>query len=198
MEIEYKWEMPDEGTRGGMIEALRQTGRVGDAQSIHMRAQYYDTAEQDVRNMHAGLRLRSENERTVCCLKLPAGGDDAYRARQEFEVDAAGIQEGLELLKANGAPADACDALLAKPLLPTCATDFVREEYDFEGDGFAAKLAFDLGRMSREGREAPISEVEFEHASGSEDAFHACARQLEERFGLVVQPKSKLARASSL
>lgn len=198
MEIEYKWETPAEGTCEDMLAALREIGRLGDAQSIHMQAQYYDTVDHDVLNMHAGLRLRSENDRTICCLKLPAGGDDSFRARQEFEVEAPDIRAGLELLKDRGAPAYACDALLGKELLPTCATDFMREEHDFEADGFSAKLAFDAGRMSREDREAPISEVEFELAAGSEDAFHACARQLEELFGLVVQPRSKLARASSL
>lgn len=198
MEIEYKWEMPDEDVRARLLAVLCERGWLDSPQQIHMRACYFDTPDRYVYHMHGGLRRRIENDASVCCLKLAVEGDDGYRTRREYEVEADDIREGLKLLKGSGAPVSVCDELLARELLPLCETDFNREEYDFRDGEFDAKLAFDVGHMSRQTRQAAISEVEFEYVSGAEDAFHSCARQLEELCGLVVQPKSKLARAASL
>lgn len=198
MEIEYKWDMPSDEARARLLASLQEYGTLYPAQSIHMHACYYDTEDNYVRSIHAGLRRRVENEASVCCLKLPASSNGGCRARQEFEVEAQDIKEGLELLKDAGAPVEICDDLLTKKLVLLCETDFARVESDYRGDGFEAKLAFDSGSMARQGRQAPISEIEFEYVSGSQDAFHACANRLGQEAGLTVQPASKLARAANL
>lgn len=198
MEIEYKWEMPEDEVRSQLLDGLRRCGELGSPQQIYMQACYYDTPDHYVYNLHGGLRRRIENDASVCCLKLSVEGDNGCKVRREFEVEADDIRKGLELLKAVGAPSAVCNDLLSRELVPLCKTNFERLEYEFHNDTFAAKLAFDSGHMSRQERQAPIFEMEFEFVSGSEEAFHAFARQLERQCELEVQPKSKLARAASL
>ncbi len=198
MEIEYKWELPSEDVLVGLLSDAAIAPMLGDPHEIRMRATYYDTAAEDVRRMRGGLRIRQENDESVCCLKLAAQASGACKARQEFEVNARDIADGLMRLPEVGAPADVCEMLLVAEPQPTCETDFTRREYVLACDDFTAALAIDTGEMRRQGRTAPIHEMELEHLSGSEEAFHACATRMQERFGLETQPLSKLARAMAL
>lgn len=198
VEIEYKWDMPSDEKRDQLLDLLRERGELGQADSIRMHARYYDTEDGYIQNIRGGLRTRTENERSICCLKLSAGGNGGFRTRQEYEVEADDVFEGLRLLKSVGAPEDICDDLASRKLEAHCETNFLRTEYDFRNREFEAKLALDSGFMERQGRQAPISEIEFEFVGGSEEAFHGFADDLAKDCELAVQPKSKLARAASL
>ena len=198
MEIEYKWEMSDAAVLEDLLDDETISACADEVRELRMRATYYDTENQDVYRLHGGLRVRQENDDSVCCLKLAASADGACKARQEFEVAADDIVEGLRRLPEAGAPRDVCDMLLAGNPQPTCETDFTRREQTLTCPDFAAALAIDVGEMRNRGRTAPIHEIELEYVSGSEDAFHAFARQMQERFGLEIQPLSKLARAMAL
>lgn len=198
MEIEYKWEMPDTAVLENMLDDGAISACADEVRELRMRATYYDTENQDVYRLHGGLRVRQENDDSVCCLKLAASADGACKARQEFEIAADDIAEGLRRLPEAGAPRDVCDMLLAGNPQPICETDFMRREQALTCPDFTAALAIDTGEMRNQGRTAPIHGIELEYVSGSEDAFHAFARQMQERFGLEIQPLSKLARAMSL
>ena len=101
-----------------------------------------------------------------------------------------------------GAPADLCQQLLESELVPTAQTDFTRHAYELSCAGehgtFSAELAIDGGFLRNGPKEAALHELELELVEGSEEAFHAFAKDLETRFGLKVQPLSKLARAVAL
>lgn len=198
MEIEYKWNLPDEALAGRLLAHPLVADSVGASHDVRMRATYFDTADQDIHRMRGGLRLRQENGASVCCLKLPADAPGGYRVRKEYEIEAADIASGLAELPSVGAPQDVCELLLASELRSLCETDFSRHLAPLRNPDFEAELAIDVGEMRREGRIAPIHEIELEFVSGSEDAFHAFAARLQEEMGLDVQPLSKLARASSL
>lgn len=198
MEIEYKWDMPGEEALPHLIESVSSASGTGEPSEIRMRAVYYDTPAQDIKRLHGGLRIRQENDESVCCLKLAAMSTGGCKARQEFEVAAADINEGLEKLPSAGAPQDVCELLIANGPQPICETDFVRRAYRVKDECFVAEFAVDVGEMRREGRSAPIHEVELELVSGSREAFHAYAQALQEQNGLEVEALSKLARAMAL
>ncbi len=198
MEIEYKWEMPDEATLVTLLDDATIAPMLGEQRELRMRATYYDTPDRDVYRLHGGLRVRCENDDSVCCLKLVASAEGACKARQEFEVKADDVLEGLCRLPEVGAPADICERLIAGNPQPTCETDFVRHERTLTCADFTAVFAVDIGEMRNRGRTAPIHEIELEYLDGSQDAFHAFARQMQGEFNLVIQPLSKLARAMTL
>lgn len=198
MEIEYKWDMPDKSTLDALLMAPELAQEPTGCDEIRMHAIYYDTAQGDMQRLHGGLRVRREGERSVCCLKLAAGGDGGCKMRQEFEVAARDVVDGLRALPDVGAPADICALLIANEPRPSCETDFVRLKRMVSSGGFVAELAVDTGEMRRESQVAPIREVELEFLDGDEGAFHAYAQELQERYDLAPQPLSKLARAMAL
>ena len=199
MEIEYKWDMPTGDTPNDLVQRMERYGAHHDA--IHMHAIYYDTTDGIIAAVFGGLRLRSESGRSVCCLKLATDSNDGYRTRREYEVEATDIRTGIATLPEVGAPRDLCDKLLAGDIVERCQTEFDRRAFTFtiEGDhAFTAELALDMGELRRNTFTGPIHEVELEFKGGSEEHFHAFAKKLEQDLSLVVQPRSKLARALAL
>lgn len=198
MEIEYKWNLPDDGVAKGMLASDIIAGAVAGSRTIDMRATYFDTPAQDVYALHGGLRIRRENDRSICCLKLSAHDADDCKTRREYEVEAADIIEGLEKLPNAGAPEDVCARFIAGGPKPTCETVFSRKAYELAHNDFRAELAIDLGELRHDGKVASIHEIELEFAGGSEEAFHEFAHELQRKFSLEPQPLSKLARAITL
>ena len=115
MEKEYKWRA-DEYLLGQAL--LWASSRIGSqSRTIHMQSQYFDTPDGLLRQQQGALRLRRENDRSVCCLKLrnentPGG----MRAHEEYQCDAQTVQEGLRALPDKGAPRDLCEQALSAPL----------------------------------------------------------------------------------
>ena len=198
MEIEYKWDMAEPELAQAILSSELLADAAAGLHDVRMQATYYDTPARDVYAMHGGLRIRRENDTSVCCLKMSSESLEACKTRREYEVVAQSIEEGLTKLPQVGAPKDVCERLLAGGPLPTCETDFMRRACSLTFADFCAELAFDTGEMRRDNKTAPIHEIELEYTSGSQNAFHAFATELQEQFALNVQPLSKLARAMSL
>ena len=103
MEKEYKWRA-DEWILGQAL--LWASSRIGSqSQTLHMQSQYFDTLDGLLQGQQAALRLRRENNRSVCCLKLRnENTPDGMRAHEEYQCDAQTVQEGLHALPDKGAP----------------------------------------------------------------------------------------------
>ena len=68
MEKEYKWRA-DEKLLGQAL--LWASSRIGSqSRTINMESSYFDTADGLLKEHQAALRLRRENDRSVCCMKL--------------------------------------------------------------------------------------------------------------------------------
>ena len=90
MEIEYKWDLL-EAPRDTVLAVVTSDLVMPFAQpceSRRMHALYYDTADGSLSERRISLRRRHEGDAHVCCMKLPAGGDDDIKVRQEFEAEA--------------------------------------------------------------------------------------------------------------
>ena len=198
MEQEFKWSTPDIGAFMDILAAYHMPEIPG---TTCMDARYYDTADGMVKQMHGGLRLRTEGTQSVCCLKLAASSafGGALKAREEFECEAPDIESGLHLLpQQTKAPADVCRALLDAGLIELGRTSFTRYAVLLTEDGCTAELSFDHGELFRDGRRAPISEIELEFKSGSVQAFEALGSRLQQNFHLTPEPLSKLVRLMQL
>lgn len=197
MEKEYKWRA-DEWVLGQAL--LWASSRIGSqSRTIHMKSQYFDTADGLLRRNDAALRLRRENDRSVCCMKrrnsnTPAG----MRAHEEYECDAQTVEEGLAALPGKGAPRALCEQALAARLETICTVDFRRCAILLQQEDTVCELALDEGMLHHNGRSAPLCEIELEWIAGSEEVFHALAADLADYLSLTPEPESKLARAMKL
>lgn len=202
MEQEYKWTLSDKTPPEELLKAPLISNAITEQKTITMKAVYYDTDKHLFSALRGGLRLREENERSVCCLKLSSKAEGACTVREEYEVDAPDIQTGLAALLEQY-PLDELRARIAgQTLVESCRTEFVRKAFLLEvisGDeNCRGELAVDTGSLMREDRSVPLSELEFEYLDGSLSAFHAFAERLEHTFHLEKQLLSKLARAMAL
>ena len=162
-----------------------------------MESSYFDTADGMLRNKKAALRLRRENERTVCCMKLRSEEEsaDGLREHEEYQCDAGTLEDGLRQLPEKGAPEALCGELLHAELKEICTVSFRRCAVLLQEQDTVCELALDKGELRREGRSAPLCEIELEYVAGDEKAFHALAAELADQLDLVPENESKLARA---
>ena len=200
MEREFKWMIPDPSEFDPIADSSTVSALVQKKGRLEMEAMYYDTADNLIAHCHGGLRLRRENETRVVCLKLAAesGFGGARKAREEYECTAPDIRTGIQNLPAAGAPQDICDCLLQANLIELGRTAFTRFWFLLSYQGCTCELAFDYGKLTRNGRVGPICEMELELKSGSEADFDDLAVQLQQEFDLKPQPLSKLARMMRL
>ncbi len=200
MEQEFKWRCPTEAHFLALLSDP-QLPPHGEIQRISMRAVYYDTADHRVAHWRGGLRLRQENDRSVCCLKLPAQSPagQALKNREEYECSAPDIHTGLRLLPEKaGAPEGLCRQIAQGELAEQGRTEFIRQVVLLTHTNCEAELSFDAGRIVRGGSELPISEIELEYKFGDINAFLALGHWMEATFSLTPEPLSKLARMMQL
>ena len=202
MEIEYKWDLDGADGRAALDAAEMLSPCVRGSHDLTMRSVYYDTERGLVSELGGGLRLRRENERSVCCLKLPVSEAGACAEREEFEVEAGDIREGLRLLPGAGASREVCERLAADGPAPACEVEFERRAFEVgvprDSPAFSAELSVDEGTLRHEGRERAFREMELEYKEGDLEAFHRFARNVQDAARLKPQPLSKLARALAL
>ena len=197
MEREFKWKIPQD-TLSALADFLHRVEKRLAHDTINMAAVYYDTEDDLVFRSGAALRIRRENDRSVCCMKRTVRKEGAQALREEYEVSAETLREGLLKLPGAGAPRDLCFLLSEQTFRELGRTEFIRNCYlmQISGDGdFTAEFAVDVGMLGAEGRMVPFEELELELKSGSEAAFIAYAQMLEQKFSLIPQKRSKLARA---
>lgn len=165
-------------------------------ETFSMEAVYYDDAPGNLAQRKMTLRLRKENGRSVCTFKAPAEGDFA---RTEVECEAASVEEGVEILLAEGRLPFSAAALLSRMMLrPTCGARFTRAAVTLVREEFACILSYDSGELFAGERRAPIAECEAELAAGTVEELEAFFLPLAEKYGLSVCRQSKHARARAL
>ena len=169
--------------------------RQGGYRLLTMATVYYDTPDRRLSQRQWTLRLRQENEAFVATLKTPGDG----RARGEWQVPAYSIHAALPALLEQGAPQELTQLLEGQMLLPVCAAQFTRRAADVAfADGTVCELCGDVGALVGGSKEESLCEIEVELKEGSAETAEAFARELQERFDLTEEPRSKFARASAL
>lgn len=196
IELEYKLAVPNPALLEQILfdQEIAQV-RQGGYRLLNMATVYYDTPDRRLSTLRWTLRLRQENENLVATLKTPAEG----RARGEWECRAYNIHEAIPRLLEAGAPEELTDMLEGQMLIPVCAAQFSRRAADVAfADGTVCELCGDVGALAGGGKEESLCEIEVELKQGDAETAAAFAQELQERFGLTEEPRSKFARASAL
>lgn len=160
---------------------------------FQMQTTYFDTPDGSLSAHKITLRLRKENDVTVCTLKTPLPDG----SRGEWECHADDIAAGLSQLRALGAPLAAI-ALAQQPLIALCGAKFTRFAAELPTADGTAELALDAGVLLGGDKELPLCEVEIELKTGSDAAAQALADTIAAEYGLIPERASKFRRASAL
>lgn len=196
MELEFKLAVSHPAKLEKILfdEQIAQV-RQGGYDLLDMATVYYDTADRAMAARNWTLRLRQENETRIATLKTPAPG----RARNEYECAADSITAAIGLLVEQGAPAELAELTGSAPLQPVCAARFTRRAAELSfADGTVCELCGDVGTLIGGIREEDFCEVELELKSGDAETVAAFAEELQERFDLQEEHRSKFARAAAL
>lgn len=161
--------------------------------SITMETIYYDDRGHDLSARHWTLRRRMENGDSICTLKI----DLSDGSRGEWEVSAPEIASAIAPLINSGAPAEIAE-FAKNGLFQSCGAKFLRKRKIVQTRDGEAELALDEGVLLGGGKELPFAEVEVELKTGSDAATQELAQDIAEKFGLEIQPLSKLRRALEL
>ena len=188
MASEFEVKYRSSPTAMGLLEAA-----YGPFETITMETAYYDAPGRPLAARHWTLRRRLENGRSVCALKTPGTG----LLRGEWETACDNIESAIPALLALGAPEELA-ALTAGGLTQTCAARFTRRICRVPYGSSSIELALDRGALLGGGREEALCEVEAELKQGTQADTLAFGAYLAERYGLVPEEKSKLARALAL
>lgn len=160
--------------------------------AMQMETAYYDTPTGAMSERRYTLRRRLENGVPVCTLKIPAGN-----ARGEWEAECEDITAAIPKLIEIGAPAE-LEELAKEGLVHICGAKFTRLAKLITLPECTVEIALDKGILLGGGKTEPLCEAEVELKEGKVAASDAFGKELEERFGLVAEEKSKFARALRL
>lgn len=194
-EIEAKYPVESAAEAEEVLFEKTRGGGLSFCGSFRMRAEYFDSPDGFLKKLHGALRLRHENEDTVCTLKHGAADRDGVFIRQEYECRAKTPEEGLVGLPGEGAPREICRTLLEKGLRKTADMEFERKTFVYRAGGLTAELALDAGRLWASGRSAPVCELEIELKQGTAEEFRLLLKKIEKKYGLVPSNVSKYAAA---
>lgn len=172
-------------------QAIREA--FGGFRTIEMETTYFDTPEGGLSARHVTLRLRKENDTSICTMKTPL--PDGSRGEWECQTD--DIYHGVEILDSLGAPNDLCD-LAKSGVIAICGARFTRLAAEIPTADGIAELAIDSGVLLGSGKEIPLCEVEIEHKSGSDQSTIALAHRMATQFALEQENRSKFRRAHDL
>jgi len=160
---------------------------------IRLRALYFDTPSRDLVRARMALRLRLEGEQWVQTLKMP-GEHNLSR----IEINHNRPEATLDLSIYADTPAGDILSGLTEPLQVCYETDVKRLLRDIRTPTGTVELAFDRGWLRAGSLQLPISEVEFELKRGALEAIFAVGRQWLQKYGLILDFRSKAERGDLL
>jgi inorganic triphosphatase YgiF len=201
MEIEAKFRVDDDRTFARLL-ALEAIGpfRLNAApHAENQRNVYFDTADRRLRAGQYGLRVRDLGDRRIATLKGAAQAQDGMYERDEWEVEIGG-DDRPETWPPSEARERVLKLLGGEQALPILSIDTRRRHiFAARGGPHIAELSLDESTISAGGREQRFRELEIELLKGGDRAdLDTLAALLRERFALVPENRSKLARGLAL
>lgn len=185
-EQELKLHVPKQ-SRDKIKAALSQ------AESMTLRAMYFDTTDRQLAKAKAAIRLRQEGENWVQTLKM-AGTNSLSR----IELNHHRPGPILDLSLYAGTEAEPLLTKLTKPLELRYETDVVRLLKKQRTRKGTVEIAFDTGYVRADRFELPIHEVEFELISGSVEAIFELGLRWLNDYQLILDMRSKAHRGDAL
>jgi inorganic triphosphatase YgiF len=196
VEIELKLALwPEDAARIGALPLLkRRTPR-----RLKLHNIYFDTADQQLRQRGAALRLRRDGRRWLQTLKTVGDATGALSARGEWEQPVKGPQLDAQALAACAWPQIDADGQLLAALSPQFTTEFTRTLWTVHrANKSVVEVALDIGHARAGERTAPIAELELELKRGTPADVFDVAAQIATHAALLPSAVSKAQRGYAL
>ena len=200
-EIEMKLTVPSHEVMEQILQDPQLTEHMLDEfETRRMRSVYYDTADGALQSRRWTLRLRDEGGTRIVAMKTPnASEEKGFFTRREWQCRAEKVEDAVERLVEQGAPAQLRELIGDKPLVPICGADFERRcTCLYLPGGVRVELAADEGVLTGGGNETPICELELELLFGESESLPPIAQHLIQAYGLEGETRSKFIRALAL
>lgn len=195
MEIEIKLGPLTMQQVGDIFCDIKRLPVNGPARAIKMQTAYFDTPDGFFRQNRQTLRLRQEDDVSVCTFKTALEG----LARLELDCEAQTIEEGAAILAKNPQlPESARQALLCGAFVPTCGAKFTRQTRLCRVETTTFELCADMGRLTGGDKTEPLREIELELVEGDPAVLERVAQGLMDAYGISVCTQSKHQRALAL
>lgn len=202
LELEVKLRVPSDETADRLFSDTEVIANVRSTMPpTPFVSRYYDTPNGDVTSRGWSLRLRVEGERAIAALKTRA--EDASGgllfSRNEWQVTAENIYDGIALLLEDGAPPELGEITRDVELVEVCRLDLMRRGVVAElAGGLLVDITEDKGTLNAGGRSAPLHELEVELLFGRGEELEPLVNRFEELYGLEREKMSKYERAVRL
>lgn len=204
MEIELKY-LCDKKTA---LEILGDDYKV-----IEMDAVYYDTKDMALSSEKLTLRARKENDDYIATIKWGGKATGGMHVRNEINmpVDRDYINEPVIDLFWDTVIYDTLDGAVGgqysnalgvmvprKKLLPYVRMTFTRLEKEVKSGNLVAVMSYDEGKITKNGKNLEISEMEIELKEGNQEDLAAFGEKIREKYGLIPESRSKFSRAKDI
>ena len=204
MEIEVKYAVPSDGTVSDILaDSFWDEYAEDEFETVPLRAIYYDTEDRALRRQKITLRVRREGPTAFATVKWDGSTSGALHAREEVNIPVA-IEKASDIPDASlfeETPIGNAikEAAEASPLAPLLTMQFDRSRRRLVYDRNVIELAVDRGDIVTPCGSAPILELELEHYAGPDPlAVLELGEIVAERYGLVLEPRSKYSRGLAL
>ena len=199
MEVELKYAVPDEKTAEWIWsdEELGAMAEEGSWSVDRFRGLYYDTADRILTENDIAFRIRREGEKTVATLKWRGSREGALYKREELNVTVeGGVPEKAEpdIFSQSEMGKKVIELTQGSILTPLIEVDVLRKQVRVDTGKSLLEISIDLGKIHTRNGDADISEIEIELFQGDEEDLMQMGSWLAEKYGLVVEEKSKFAR----
>ncbi len=204
MEIEMKYSLPDKQTAEALWEdeELKELTDRSTAESLIMKAVYFDTEDRVLSGNDVAFRVRTEGDLSFATIKYGGRVENGLHERGEVNIPVSSgsyfIQPDLEILRACEEGRMLCSLTEGKPLLNLLEMHFLRKRCRLSYGGSLIELSVDTGSIITDNGDIPILELELELYAGTVEDIKAMGAKLAEKYCLVPQDKSKLARGLEL
>lgn len=160
---------------------------------------YFDTADQQLRTLDCGLRIRTYNGQHEQTIKLAGQSIGGLHQRPEYTLPSNESWPDLRAFPKEIWPADLDVGLLQQSLQTLFRTDFHRRTWtvSLQKDS-VIEVAYDIGFIDANGQREPINEVELEIINGPVEPLFELAKRLVIRPGWQLGCVSKAQRGYRL
>ncbi|HEX9947959.1 MAG TPA: CHAD domain-containing protein [Allosphingosinicella sp.] len=194
-EVELKLEIP-----AGEIDAFRSAPMLGDParKPNRLRTTYFDTPGGDLRRAGYSLRLRQKGRTFVQTVKHRGSDSGGFSSRAEWEKRNDSAALDFEAVKATPVGKLLSKRDMKKRLQPVSETEVRRTTWLVRRGESAVELILDEGKVTSNGREEPISEIELELKQGPRSELFRLSSELGQGLTLRMGVMSKSERGFRL